>query len=137
MAGKFAAEGGLIAQMAGVDKPQRVAQGGRGTGILFQGLQGDGGADMELAVLLLNLVQSQLVQRDSDLLVGASRSGVKLAAASHVDGVVAETGLEFQSLTQLLGSEELLNHVSSLLLLPAAGKIHRAGNPVQNCGRWP
>ena len=62
LAGNFAAEGGLIAQMAGVDKPQRLAQGGRGTGIIFQGLQGDGGADMELAMLLLNLVQSQLVQ---------------------------------------------------------------------------
>ncbi len=54
----------------------------------------------------------------------------------HVDGVVAKAGLEFQSLTQLLGSEELLNHVSSLLL-PAARKIHRAGNPVQTCGGWP
>ncbi len=88
-------------------------------------------------MLLLNLVKPQLLQRDGDLLVGAGRGGVKLAAAPHVDGVVAEAGLEFQSLTQLFGSEELLNHVSSLLLLPAAGEIHRAGNPVQNCGRWP
>lgn len=67
--------------MAGVDKPQRLAQGGRGTGVIFQGLQGNGGADVELTVLLLNLAKSELGQRDGDLLVGAGRGGVELAAA--------------------------------------------------------
>lgn len=62
LAGKLAADSGLIAQMAGVDKPQRLAQGGRGTRVIFEGLQGDGGADVELAVLLLNLAKPELVK---------------------------------------------------------------------------
>ena len=74
MAGKFAAEGGLIAQMAGVDKPQRLAQGGRGTGVVFEGLQGNGGADVELAVFFAPRLWSIPRPRaDRDALEAAAR----------------------------------------------------------------